>query len=179
MKTKSIAFTKSEIEILRKFYKHELGKAMEKVTEIKEILDKLGRQSKKITKPAHTIKKKTAVVAKIKKENKQGYKKTHSGKPAKSEIGWTALVTNTLKEKNTLLPAKAFLDIAVAKYRINQKDRTRTRSNITGCLSDLTKKYKRIMRYDMEGRSSGLYGLPEWFDTRGRLKVDYRKKIIL
>lgn len=173
-------FTKHEIEILKKYYKLELLKAEEKVKEIKlsirNLVDLLKEDSNKI--PDDKRKKIIVSGSPFIREKRTGVKSVYKPKQLKLvHIGWTNLIIDTLRSRKTLLPSRAFLEIVENKYKLKEEEKKRVRSNITGCLSDLTKKYNRIVRYGEHGNKKGLYGLAEWFDSKGKLQPVYKQKL--
>ena len=58
--------------------------------------------------------------------------------------------------------------------KIADKDRSKTRSIVTGSLSDLKLETKKIKSIAIPGQKAELYGLNEWFDVEGRVLNEFQ-----
>ena len=120
----------------------------------------------KLAKPAK-IKKE---VAKASKPLKPGRKK--SEKPKKSN--WTASILEILEKRGKVLSSKEILDQIMLNQKIADADRAKTRSIITGSLSDLKLETKRIKSLAVPGQKGELYGLSLWYDENGNLLEQFK-----
>ena len=123
-------------------------------------------KASKAAKPAKATKVvKSAKASKPAKTDKGTTKREFSGRKA----NWSEFIINLLKSNNQLLPSRFFVDAAMKRNNLTEKDFIKTRGLIATKLSDMFKNTKTLMLFEQPGKKGGLYGLPEWFDEKGNL----------
>ena len=67
---------------------------------------------------------------------------------------------------------------AMERLGIADADKDRVRMAISTNLTRLTKYDKTINKFSQEGTSGSFYGLAEWFDDKGKLKAEFKNKLM-
>lgn len=130
--------------------------------------------------------------AKVEKEEsakaeKTGKKRGRKPKPVRKSIKkgkgedkvkWIDLIYDILRTKNSLMLSNSLTLAAMERLGISDVDKDRVRMAISTNLTRLTKYDKTINKYTQEGTTGSFYGLAEWFDGKGRLKSDYKSKLM-
>ncbi|PIP53943.1 MAG: hypothetical protein COX07_07970, partial [Bacteroidetes bacterium CG23_combo_of_CG06-09_8_20_14_all_32_9] len=119
-------------------------------------------------------KKLTSTTAKPKPKPKPQIAVIKKGIHSRPKPIWAPFVLNTIKEHNTLLQRKDLANIAVTKLKI---DYNKARESVSSSLKEQEYHTKKLKSYVIDGITGKYYGLPEWFDNKGRLKEEYAKQI--
>jgi hypothetical protein len=122
------------------------------------------RKNKAEVKPVKT--KKAAVKAEQKKEpKKRGRKPSDDSKKAR----WTASILDILNEKGKVLPSKEIISQVLKLQDIPASELQKAKGIITGSLSELKLKAKKLKTMSVSGKKGELYGLSNWFNELGQL----------
>lgn len=170
VKEESVALKKAEKPTIKK-----AEKSSEKKT--KKVI------AKKSAKPAP--KKAEKVVTK--KIEKPAKKRGRKPKPARKSIKvgkgeekvkWIDLIYDILRTKKSLMLSNSLTLAAMERLNIPDVDKDRVRMAISTNLTRLTKYDKTINKYSQEGTTGSFYGLKEWFDDKGKLKSEFKNKLM-
>lgn len=119
---------------------------------------------------------KPAKVAKAKKTAtksapaKRGRKISANSKKSR----WTDTILQILEKEGKVQTSRQIIDQVMVLQNIPESDRSKTRSTITGSLSDLKLETKRIKSTPVPGQKGELYGLSQWYDEGGNLIEQYK-----
>lgn len=151
--------------------------AVKVVAEKKEI-----QVAKKSEKPKRKpLKKKTL---KVKAEPKKRGRKPKSlrkpikGGKGKNKVKWNDFINETLKTKDSLMLASSITQAALEKFEIPASDRDRVRMAISTTLTKMANKDKVLNTYSQPGIRGAFFGLAKWFNDKGELSNDYKKKLM-
>lgn len=165
-----------------------IGKRGRKPKKEKEIAEKAvveevsAAPKKRGRKPKASVEKEESA-----KAEKTGKKRGRKPKPVRKSIKkgkgedkvkWIDLIYDILRTKNSLMLSNSLTLAAMERLGISDVDKDRVRMAISTNLTRLTKYDKTINKYTQEGTTGSFYGLAEWFDGKGRLKSDYKNKLM-
>jgi hypothetical protein len=124
---------------------------------------------KDITK-AKAVAKPKKIAAKPKKETKVVKKKAEKSKKSH----WTTSILDLLDKAGKVMTSRQIIDQIMVIQKIADVDRPKTRSIVTGSLSDLKLETKRIKSTAVPGQKGELYGLAQWYDDAGNLLEKFK-----
>ncbi|RPH33268.1 MAG: hypothetical protein EHM93_05530 [Bacteroidales bacterium] len=148
------------------------------ITEEKKEIKVIERVKKPKSK---TVKKK---VIKVKAEPKKKGRKPKSlrkpikGGKGKDKVKWNDFINETLTVKDSLMLASSITQAALEKFDIPANDRDRVRMAISTTLTKMANKDKVLHTYTQTGIRGAFFGLAKWFDDKGELNNDYKKKLM-
>jgi len=116
-------------------------------------------------KPLKGASKAATKVEKIGAPAKRGRKMSDSSKKS----NWTTLILEILKNKKKVLPSRDIIEQVMKMQNIPASDLRKTRSIITGSLSDLKLETKKVKSISLPGQKGEFYGLTQWFNELGQL----------
>ena len=128
-------------------------------------------------------KKKVAKTPKVKEPKKRGRKPKPVRKSIKTgkgedKVKWIDLIYDILRTQKSLMLSNSLTLAAMERLGIADADKDRVRMAISTNLTRLTKYDKTINKYSQEGTSGSFYGLAEWFDDKGKLKAEFKNKLM-
>ena len=94
------------------------------------------------------------------------------------KVKWIDLIYDILRTKKSLMLSNSLTIAAMERLGIPEVDKDRVRMAISTNLTRLTKYDKTINKYSQEGTAGSFYGLSEWFDGKGKLKAEYKNKLM-
>lgn len=134
----------------------------------------------KKVKPKATKKK----VVKLKVEPKKRGRKPKSlrkpikGGKGKDKVKWNVFINETITSKDSLMLASSLTHAALEKFEIPASDRDRVRMAISTTLTKMANKDKVLNTYTQAGIRGAFFGLTKWFNDKGELNNDYKKKLM-
>ena len=162
---KQIKFSENEIKELGIFYRLELGKAEQRVDELKNIITKLksgagkttGKTKGKRGRPPRVA---SVIAPKIKKQKRA----TAQPRRAKSH-NWVEFVPATLKQQNKYLSINEVASIALKKFSIPEKGRDGIVKTLGITLPRMAKLNRLIVK-KKSGSKAKFYGLPSFMKDK-------------
>ena len=124
-------------------------------------------KAEKLAKPAKVKKE----VAKSETPAKRGRKKSINSKKSR----WTVSILEILEKEGKVLTSREILNQIMTIQKIPVADLGKTRSTVTGSLSDLKLETKRVKSISIPGQKAELYGLAQWFNEAGNLLDQSRR----
>ena len=155
-----------------------------KVAEVKAEVKQ--EKKKVVVKPKPTPKKKekkkqtTKVKAAPKKRGRKpkSLRKPIKGGKGKEKVKWNDFIIETIKSKNSLMLASSLTQAALEKFQIPNSDRDRVRMAISTTLTKLANKDKVLRTHSEKGLRGAFFGLSTWFNDKGNLNNEYKKKLM-
>ncbi len=133
------------------------------------------------TKKAKATKKKVAKVKALPKKRgrkPKSLRKPIKGGKGKDKVKWNVFINETITSKDSLMLASSLTHAALEKFEIPASDRDRVRMAISTTLTKMANKDKILQTYTQEGIRGAFFGLAKWFDDKGELNNDYKKKLM-
>lgn len=94
------------------------------------------------------------------------------------KVKWIDLIYDILRTKKSLMLSNSLTIAAMERLEIPEVDKDRVRMAISTNLTRLTKYDKTINKFSQEGTAGSFYGLAEWFDGKGKLKAEFKNKLM-
>jgi len=135
----------------------------------------------KKTKPkAKPTKKAVKVKAEPKKRGRKpkSLRKPIKGGKGKDKVKWNVFINETITAKDSLMLASSLTHAALEKFEIPSSDRDRVRMAISTTLTKMANKDKVLHTYTQAGIRGAFFGLAKWFNDKGELNNDYKKKLM-
>lgn len=109
--------------------------------------------------------KKAVATVKNTEPKKRGRKPSDNSKKAR----WTASILDILNKGGKVLSSREIIGQVMKLQNIPAAELQKTRSIITGSLSDLKLETKKVKTMTVSGKKGELYGLSQWFNELGQL----------
>ncbi len=148
-----VAEEKKEVKVAEKAKKLKPKAAKKKVAKVKVEPKKRGRKPKSLRKPI-------------------------KGGKGKDKVKWNVFINETITSKNSLMLASSLTHAALEKFEIPASDRDRVRMAISTTLTKMANKDKVLHTYTQAGIRGAFFGLAKWFNDKGELNNDYKKKLM-
>ena len=166
---KEVAEEKSEAKIIK------LPKA--KTTKAKT---KLVPKPKVAAKP-NAVQQEKKTKSTVKAKVTRGRKPSALKQRVKKQIGsktykWNDFVLETIKDNGAPMLTLNIAESAMSKLKTKESEKAKVKSAISATLSKLVTTDKMLGTHKIEGSRQKLYGLPEWFDSKGNLLPEFMPK---
>ncbi|WP_338760320.1 hypothetical protein WAF17_13375 [Bernardetia sp. ABR2-2B] len=138
--------------------------------QLAEITARYERRLAAITKEAEDIR---AVLARLKGEERSSSFSAGERGMRRGRIQWEKFILDKLQEKNELLFKYEMRDLAFEDDRIGDRSAIQVDRALSAALYKLK---DRIQSYNVPGKKGYAYGLPEWFNEKGKAKEEFADK---
>lgn len=140
--------------------------------QLAEITARYERRLAAISKESEDIR---AVLARLKGEERHSSLSGGSGERGmrRGRIQWEKFILDKLQERNELLFKYEMRDLAFEDDRIGDRSAIQVDRALSAALYKLK---DRIQSYNVPGKKGYAYGLPEWFDAKGKAKAEFSDK---
>jgi preprotein translocase subunit SecD len=132
--------------------------------------------------PKKRGRKKKVVIAKatpkIRGRKTKSLRKPIKGGKGENKVKWNDFIVETIKAKNSLMLASSLTQAALEKFQIPASDRDRVRMAISTTLTKMANKDKVLTTHSEKGIRGAFFGLASWFNDKGKLNSEYKKKLM-
>jgi hypothetical protein len=179
----NIQFDDATLSRIKLFYQEEYTKALSRALELRKVLEQMdGVETEDVLSGQADLANNVISIGansaeekpkKAKKKSNAGRKKKRGPKPV-----WSNFIMRRLKSTQTPLTYDDMTNHAIAIKNISPQDFDKTRTSIVSAAFRLRNREDRIDTHAEKGDRTKYMGLKDWFEREGKLKEEWRSKII-
>jgi hypothetical protein len=171
----NIKLSDNERAEMRRFYENELHTTLSKLQHINGMLEKLTGEAKVSIAVSSEV---TSIPAasKAAKVADQGKVRKRRKKRGRKSI-WGDYILRTLKSTDRPLSYKEIIESAKFNFHVREENIKALKAAINQSAFRLRTIHKKIETFGEPGKKERYLALSIWYDEKGKLKAEYKKKI--